>query len=64
MAALDIAPDTNESTPPGFDPRQFPIISRHWFGVEPPRPWQHVSVPISQVVGRLRVVDEPEDQVA
>ena len=64
MALLDVAPDTNDPTPPGFDPWRFPIISRHWFGVEPPPPWQHISEPLAHVTARLRVVDEPEGRAA
>ncbi len=29
------ADDTCPLDPPGIDPRQYPIIARHWFGIEP-----------------------------
>ena len=55
--SADLSPDTNESTPPGLDARRHPIIALHYFGIEPPRPWKHISMPLSRVIGRLRVVD-------
>ena len=29
------APDRAAALPSGFDPRQHPILAKHWFGVEP-----------------------------
>ena len=34
-AAFGTAPDCSTPLPFGFDPQQHPILSRHWFGVEP-----------------------------
>ena len=60
----DTDTDTNATAPEGFDPRQFPVIGQHFFGIKPPRPWQHISTPLARVIGRLRVVDNTEDEAA
>ena len=46
--------NSNLATPPEFDARQFPIIARHYFGVEP----------LARVIARLPVVDGPEGEAA
>ena len=63
---LTLDPQTNstESTPPGFNARRHPIIARHFYGVEPPPPWQHISTPLARVVARLRIVDDAESEAA
>ncbi len=61
--SADLSPDTNESTPPGLDARRHPIIARHYFGVEPPPPWEPLAAPLARVIGRLRVVDDAESEV-
>ena len=43
LTAEPPASQDSEQLPEGFDPRQFPIIGKHFYGVEPPPPWQHAS---------------------
>ena len=45
---------TSDSVPTDFDAITNPIISRHWFGVEPFRPIGAVIVPIVQRLENLR----------
>ena len=61
---LDLRTNSTESTPPGLDARRHPIIARHFYGVEPPRPWQHVSTPLARILDRLQVVDDAQDKAA
>ena len=37
----------NDSVPPDFDPASHPIISRHFFGIEPLRPIGEVTAEIA-----------------
>ena len=67
MYPRDVTPkpiSNTESLPEGFVPLQFPIIGRHFYGIEPPPPCQHISVPLARVIDRLRVVDDTEDESA
>ena len=43
----DVIPKSNPDTdapPANFDARQFPVIARHHFGIEPPRPWKPLAL--------------------
>lgn len=62
MAPLDLTPDNNANTeiplPESFSARRFPVIGQHWFGLEPPRPWEPLAVPLARVIARLPVESE------
>ncbi len=34
-AAFGTAPDCSTPLPADFDPQQHPILSQHWFGIQP-----------------------------
>ena len=48
----------------GFNPKAHPLISRHWFGIEPPPPWQHISQPLDRTVARIAVAVSNEESAA
>ena len=41
------------TTPAGFDPRRYPVIGTHFFGI--PRPWQHVGTIVGTMVAALSI---------
>ena len=66
MRPPDVIPDarTDTTTPADFDPARYRILAAHWPGLPPPPPWQHISSPLARIIGRLRIVDDDEDQAA
>ncbi len=58
--STDLSPDTDTAAPPDFDPRRYPVIGQHFYGI--PRPWRHVGSIVGAIVAQL--ADEPEDQAA
>ncbi len=59
--AASRARTTSDSVPADFDTNSNPIISRHWFGVEPFRPIGAVIFPI---VRRIESLKEASDASA
>ena len=58
MPTINLADGTHQHAetdlPPGFDPVRYPVIAKHYFGVEP----------LARGIARLRVVDDLEEMAA
>ncbi len=46
-----------EQAPDNFTPERFPILARHWFGVEPLRPVGHVVLGVVAALKRQRQIE-------
>ncbi len=51
--------------PPDFIPADYPVLSQHWFGVEPQPSWESTAAVVTRVVERLACESvEIEDRAA
>lgn len=43
--------DRADTTPINFDPADYPILARHWFGIEPLRPISQIATDVLFDIG-------------
>jgi len=54
--------DPTVAPPPEFDPRRYPVIGQHFYGI--PRPWRHAGDIVATIVADLARDPEIEALVA